>query len=131
MSKINLELFLKDCELISFEYKRDGNLVFEFTEEVDGYICLGSRTARIKGKSCAIDVRDLECGEHIPRLILEDMTIDLVKIRNENGAIYPKEREACEIGDLSLRERRLKRRTDELELRLEILEKKVFGTSIF
>ena len=131
MSKINLELFGRDPELISFEYKRDGTLVFEFTEDQDGYICLGKRTARIKGKSCAIDVRDLECGEHTPRLILEDMTVDLVKIQNENGAIHPKEHEIGEIGELSLRERRLARRVEELEDRLEILEKKVFGTSIF
>ena len=131
MSRIKLELFGRECELISYEYKKDGSLVFEFTEDQDGYICLGKHTARIKGKNTAIDVRDLRCGEHIPRLVLEEMTIDLVKIQNENGAIYPKDHEISEIGDVSLRERRLARQVNELEERLEKLEKKVFGTSIF
>ena len=131
MSKINLELFNRECELIDFEYKKDGMLIFEFTEGYDGYILLGKHTARIKGKNCAIDVRDLECGEHIPRLILEDATIDLTKIKNENGAIYPKEHSIREIGEISLRERRLERRIDRLENRLETLENKVFGSSIF
>ena len=131
MSKINLELFGRDCELITFEYKKDSELIFEFTESYDGSLLLGKHTARIKGKKCAIDIRDLECGEHIPRLILEDATIDLVTIKNENGAVYPKEHSVREIGEISLRERRLARRADELEKRLEKIEKKVFGTSIF
>ena len=131
MSKISLELFGRDCEIVSFEYKKNSMLLFEFTEELDGYILLGRHTARLKGRGCAVDVRDLEDGEHIPRLILEDATVDLPKIKNENGIIIPTERGIAEIGDISLRERRLCRRVNELEARLDELSKKVFGAKIF
>ena len=131
MGKLSLELFGRDCEILSFEYKKEGVLLFEFTEELDGYIHLGKQIARIKGSTCAVDVRLLEDGEHIPRLILTDMTVDLPRIKNENGMILPVEREVKEIGDISLRERRLCRRVNELEARLDEISKKVFGTSIF
>ena len=131
MSKISLELFGRDCEVTAFEYMKDGMLVFEFAEELDGYIQLGRHAVRFKGKKCAVNVRDLEGGEHIPRLILTDATVDLPRLVNENGAIYPAECSVSEIGGLSLRERRLCRRVNELEARLDEISKKVFGTTIF
>lgn len=131
MSKISLELFDRAAEVISFEDEKAAALIFEFDKELDGYLLLGKVTAKIKGKSCALDVRNLEFGEHIPYLILEDATIDLPKIKNENGAIFPVEPGISEIGNISLRERRLDRRVNELEARLDEISKKVFGTSIF
>ena len=131
MGKISLELFDKCCEIISFEYKKDYVLVFRFDRELDGYVHLGNHATRLKGRSCAVDIRDLAEGEHIPRLILEDMTIDLPRITNKNGIIAPKEHQTEEIGDVSLRERRLCRRVDELEARLDEITKKVFGSKIF
>ena len=131
MSKINLELFGRNSEILSFEYKKENYLRFEFTEDICGYINLGRVTARLIDGKCAVDVQNLECGDHIPRLILTDMTIDLPAIRNENGAIYPREHNLQEIGELSLRERRLCRRVNELEKRLEEISKKVFGSKIF
>ena len=131
MGKINLELFGRDCEILSYEYKKADFLRFEFTEELSGYIQLGKSTARINGKTCDVDVRELPAGEHTPRLILEDMTIDLPRLKNEYGSIYPLKHTVEEIGELSLRERRLCRRVNELEARLEEISEKVFGTTIF
>ena len=131
MGKISLELFDDGCELISFEYKKENSLTLEFTEELDGYISLGSHHARLKGKSCHIEVRDLAEGEHTPRLILRDKRIDLPKMVNESGAIYPKEHSLTEIGQVSLRERRLGRRVAELEKELLEIKNKVFGSRIF
>ena len=131
MGKISLELFDEGCEMLSFEYKKDSTLTFEFTEELDGYISLGSHSARLKGSCCSVEVRDLIDGEHKPRLILRDRTVDLPLVVNENGAIYPRERSVTEIGDISLRERRLKRRLDMMEAELIELKNKVFGTKIF
>ena len=131
MGKIVLELFGRDAEVISFEYRKENFLTFEFTDELRGHLQFGTRTVKIIGNSCAVDVRDLPTGEHIPRLILEDMTLDLPKITNENGAIYPSEHTLKEIGGLSLRERRLCRRVNELEARLEEISNKVFGSKIF
>ena len=131
MGKITLELFGRDCEIISYEYKKDDILCFEFTEELSGYIQLDNRVEKLNGKSCLINIRELPVGEHTPRLILEDMTLDLPSLTNENGAIYPSPHTVEEIGSLSLRERRLCRRVNELEGRLEKIENKVFGARIF
>lgn len=131
MGKISLELFGDCCEALSFDYKKEDSLTFEFTEELDGYITLGSHSARLKGKSCKVEVRDLADGEHTPRLILREKKIDLPVTVNENGAIYPKEHALSEIGEISLRERRLMRRVDRLEKELNEIRKKVFGSKIF
>ena len=131
MGKITLELFGRDCEILSYEYKKDNFLTFEFTEELTGYVQLGKSTARLKGKSCAIDLRELPNGEHTPMLILSDMVIDLPKLTNEYCVICPADHTVEEIGTLSLRERRLCQRVNELEARLEEISKKVFGSRIF
>ena len=131
MGKIILELFGRDCEIVSYEYKKENYLTFEFTEELDGHLVLGRSTEKLKGKSCTVNIKELADGEHIPRLILKDMTIDLPKLINEYGIIYPAEHSLNEIGEISLRERRLSRRVTELEARLEEISKKVFGSTIF
>ena len=131
MGKIILELFDREPEIISYEYKKEDFLCFEFTEKLSGYVQLDKRIEKLNGNSCLIDVRELPVGEHTPRLILEDITLDLPSLINENGAIYPSPHTLEEIGCLSLRERRLCRRVNELEERLTKIENKVFGTSIF
>ena len=131
MGKISLELFGDTCEMLSFEYKKEATLSFEFTEELDGYIALGGHSARLHGKSCSVEVRDLAEGEHTPRLVLRDKTVDLPGVVNENGAIYPREHSISELGNISLRERRLQRRVDQLERELTKLKNKDFGTVIF
>lgn len=131
MSKISLELFGRDCEITAFEYTKNCMLVFEFTEAIDGYIQLGAHVAKFRGKECAVSLLNLNDGEHTPRLILMDSTVDLPVIIYENGVIYPKEHATKEIGELSLRERRLCRRVNELEERLDEISKKVFGSTIF
>ena len=131
MSKIKLELFDKNVEITSFEYEKEYDLHFEFATDTKGYIILDGRCGQIHGKSCCVDVRELSEGEHIPRLILEEATVDLPKIINEHGLIYPSEHTLGEIGEISLRERRLCRRINELEEKFEQISKKVYGTTIF
>ena len=111
--------------------EKSSHLLFEFSEKIKGYLLIGDICTEIDGNSCAVDVRGLKVGEYNPILILEDYTVDLPKIKNENGAILPKGHSIDEIAEVSLRERRLSRRVDELEERLEKINKKVFGTSIF
>ena len=131
MGKIVLELFDRDCEMVSYEYKKENTLTFEFTEAMEGYIQLDGSITRLIGKSCAVNVRELKDGEHTPRLILENMTLDLPKIIKENGVISPAEHSLGEIGDISLRERRLLERVKKLESHVEEISKKVFGSKIF
>ena len=131
MSKINIELFESDAELISFKQNGERSLVFDFSTMLDGYISLGTLTSRICGTSCAIDIRRLDDGEYTPHLILADRTLDLPKIKMQYGIIMPLEPDTDFVTKLSLRERRLKKRVDELEKKLEELTKKVSGTPLF
>ena len=131
MSKICLELFDKNCEITSFEYKNDNSLLFEFTEKLEGYIKLGSQASRFSGKCCRVNLEGLAEGEYVTHLILENETVNLPKIKNECGVIIPTEHTVAEIGDLSLRERRLCKRVSELEKKLEEISKKVYGSTIF
>ena len=131
MSKIIIECFGKEAELISFSQNGDQAVVLEFTEEYDGYISLDSITARIKGSSCALDTRRLGDGEYTPRLILSDRTVDLPRLKKQLGTISPMEPERPYVVALSLRERKLCQRVDLLEKRLEEISKKICGSGLF
>ena len=131
MSKIKLEIFKNSAETVSFIPERSKYLGVEFTEAVDGYVIIGSQSVRIQGNSCELDVRALPDGEYIPRLILENQTIDLPPLIKECGLIIEKARSLGEIGELSLRERRLNRRVERLEEKLKEISDKIYGTTIF
>lgn len=131
MSKIKLEIFDREVEVVSYLPERSRAFIIEFTEATDGYIVMGGQTVRIKGKECAVDIRAIKDGEHQPRLVLEDKTIDLPVIIKDLGIVRPKEREINEIGELSLREKRLMRRVSELEKRLDKISEMVYGRTIF
>lgn len=131
MSRMNIELFGRDAELIS--YKQDGEraLMLDFGTELDGYISLGSITARIRGISCALDTRRLADGEYIPHLILADRTVDLPRVKLQHGILAPTEPDTSYLTRLSLRERRLSERVEKLEERLEEITERITGSSLF
>lgn len=131
MSKIRIELFGNEAELISFKQDGGDSLVMEFGEEYDGYLSIGKLTARIKGATCALDTRRLADGEYTPRLILTDMTVDLPRIKKYCGIITPPDPELPYVHKLSLRERRLSSRVAELEKKVEEITEKVWGSSLF
>ncbi|MBR5144656.1 MAG: hypothetical protein IKW53_06360 [Clostridia bacterium] len=131
MSKINIELFGRESELVAFSQDGIKSLVIEFNEELDGYVALGKVTARIRGRGCAIDLRNLPDGEYTPHLILSDKTLDLPEVRLHCGIITPSEPEVAYTTRLSLRERRLRERVDMLEKRLDEITKRITGSSIF
>ncbi len=131
MSKLKIECFGNDAELISFINESGPDLVIEFVEEVDGYVSLGNQAVKIMGKKCVLDKRKIPDGEHIPHLVLSDKTLDLPKLKKLYGSIEPAAHDIREIGELSLRERYLNRRVSLLEKQIEELTKKVYGSSLF
>ncbi|MBO7195842.1 MAG: hypothetical protein J6V80_00735 [Clostridia bacterium] len=131
MSKIRIECFGNEAELISFSQDGERTLQIDLGGEYDGYISIGRLTSRIKGASCSMDMRGLEDGEYTPRLIVADMTVDLPKIQKQYGIITPTEPELPYTLALSLRERRLRERVDRLEKRLEELTKRIEGERLF
>lgn len=131
MSKMNVQCFGRNSELVSFKEDTEKMLVFEFPEEYDGYLSLGEITAKIKGKSCAVDTRRLADGEYTPHLILADVTVDLPKLKKQYGSITPTSPRLDEINSISLRERQLNERVSKLEKRIEKISEKVYGSSLF
>ena len=131
MSKIVIECFGDEAQLITFTRDGEPNLVIELGEEYDGYISMGNCGARIKGASCALDTRRLADGEYTPRLILDEGTILLPGLIKQHGIISPKEPDVDYIRALSLRERRLNARVDTLENELKEIKNKVMGTRLF
>lgn len=131
MSKVIIERFGRECEVVSFKQDPESSLIVEMTEDTEGYINLGSQTVRLKGRSCIIDARGLKDGEHTPHLILSDMTLDLPKIKKQCGIITVAERESDFLTRLSLREHRLSNRVEMLEKRLEEITEKVWGAGLF
>lgn len=131
MSRILIECFGKEAELISFKQDGESAIAMEFGREYDGYVVLGSTTARIKGALCALDTRRLEDGEYTPHLVLTDMTVDLPKIRKQYGIITPVEPDTQYLVALSLRERELRERVEKLEGRVLELTQKIEGARLF
>lgn len=130
MSKMKIELYGRNAELCSFE-EGGGSLCFSFDSEQNGYISLGTLTSRIKGTDCTLDTRGLRDGEYIPHLILADMTVNLPRMKIQHGIASPAESDDSDTGNLSLRERRLTKRVDALEERVEELYRKIAGSSLF
>lgn len=131
MSKINIEILGRDAEQVSYTQDGEPMLVLEFTEELDGYVALGSTTARIKGSQCTLNIRQLSDGEYIPHLILENKTIDLPRIALSCGIITPTEPQIPYTTRLSTRVKQLTRRLDGLEKRLDEITKRIVGNGIF
>ena len=131
MSKIKIECFEHESELVGFESDYENSLVFEFSGEQDGYISLGNLTAKFTGRVCEMDIRTLYDGEHTPHLILLDRIIDLPRLKKEYGAVSMVDPSISEIRDISLREKRLLSRVEALESKMEEISKKVFGSKLF
>lgn len=131
MSKIKIECFENEAELVSFTQDGERTVQLDLSGEYDGYISIGRLTARVKGAVCAIDIRSLEDGEYTPHLILQGRTVDLPRIKKQFGIITPIEPELPYAMAISLRERKLAERVTRLEERLEELITKVEGTRLF
>ena len=131
MSKFIIECFDKVSELCDFVQDNEACPTFQFTAEYDGYLCLGSKTVRIKGKDCVVDVRGLEDGEYTPRLALRDRTIDLPKLRKQYGSLTPIDPSIEDIRKISLLERQLCQRVMALENEMREIARKVYGSILF
>lgn len=131
MSKMSIEIFGYDAELISHTEDGGEGLILTFASELDGYVSLANVTVRIKGASCAIDTRRIPDGEYTPHLILKDCTLNLPDIKIQYGVISPIEPDISYLRKLSIRERRLSERVESLEKKLEEINKKVVGSSLF
>ena len=124
MNIIKLEIFKNEAECLSFSSSKGAGLTFDFGTEIDGFVTVGSITRSVSEGLCTLDSRILADGEYEPTLILDRKTVRLPKIVKRGEQIRLAGFTDDCIRRLSLRERRLARRVEELEqLVFEISER--------
>lgn len=131
MTSFKIECFDNTAELIDHYGSGGKSLEIIFTEEVSGYILFGHLARRIEGKSLILDVSRMPDGEYLPRLVTEGGTIDLPALKKELGVIRPVEYGVEEIRLLRIANKRMDARIASLERKIESIEKKIWGESIF
>lgn len=131
MSKIRLEIFDREVEILSYEHRAGESLLIEFANNIEGYVLLGGHIARVENGQCSLKTDWLEYGEHTPRLVLQEVTLDLPRLIKKGDSVFLSVHGPEDIGDLFIREQRLRRRVDEQEKMLKEISKRVFGTTIF
>ena len=131
MSKIKLERFGDECELIGFDKCEDGYITFLFIELTDGFISIGHVVSRVVSGVCRFDARLIPNGVHEPRLILTDRVILLPKIIKSAHSVVAADCDSEYVREISLRERRLSERVKELESEIEKLRERIYGSRIF
>ena len=131
MSKIRIECFGGEAELLSFE--SDGNYIADisFSEAYDGFISIENILTRVSRGVCALDTRLISDGEYEPTLILEHGTVKLPRLKKCAKLLRPAECDSDYVRRISLRERRLTERVKTLEAEILKISKSVFGTTIF
>ena len=123
-------LFDGEGELTDYQRGKGYETVFTFPKEVNGFLTLGDVSLRVKdGRGC-IDMRLLEDGAHIPKLIEKDRQISLPGIRKQGRIIEPAECGSDYVRRISLRERALAERVLLLEDAVSMLYEKVYGKSV-
>ena len=131
MNKMIIECFEKESEMVSF-YPGVGCLIsLTFTEPTEGYISIDYKTEKIIDNSCLIDLTRFPDGEHTPVLTTEDRLILLPSITKEGNKIIPTDYQIVFMRKLSLHQKRSELRLQNLEKRIEEIEKKITGRTIF
>ncbi len=131
MNKMTLEIIGDGCEMISFDGDGGGIVSLEFSEEVEGYICLAHLAVRIEGTAKLIDMSRLPDGEYSPVLVTEEKKIDLPKIKKAAGNLHPMPYGISHLATVSKMTRRNGEKISALEERVDELEKLIKGASIF
>ena len=131
MNVLTYEVFDSCAELAKCELHGGYDLKMVFNTIGEGFIKIGSHTARIASGECNLDLRLVDDGEFEPLVITRERTLKLPKIKK-----HAKQIDLCgaEIGfvlELSLRERRLEEKVKALEEDILRLRELIIGKSIF
>ena len=97
----------------------------------EGLAELSGVAKRLTDGKCDFDLRALPDGELSLRLLLENEVLNLPTVTKSGRHITPTECKSDYLRAISVRERRLEESLSELKKELEMLKKKVYGSSIF
>ena len=128
MSKIKYELFGCDAEISAFETDAATELLLDFGRSLEGLVSIENVVSRVTGGVCRFDSRLVDQGEHTPMLILKDKVITLPGIVKAGGKMRPALCTDEYTRNVSIRERRLSLRVEELEKAIKLLENKITRT---
>ena len=131
MNVFNLKLYGDECELLSFSAEGGYLSELRFGEAIDGFLTLGGITVRVRDGIATVDQRLVGEGEDIPTLILKNRRITLPPVIKRGADLFPAAPTPEYIRAISLRERELSLRVDQLSELCGKLYDKVYGTTIF
>ena len=131
MSRLTIELYDLEAEVVTFREDSSELLEIVFTDPCDGFVTAGGITSRVKDGRCVFDLRLMDDGETEPVLILREGRFKLPPINKQSGSIALAHPGLDYIVRLSQKERMLSKRVEELEKRIEELSKSITGVSIF
>lgn len=130
MSKISFEIYEKEVEVVGYLSNSEYELMLEFTKAEPGFVRIGELAERLEGGVCTFDLRLLDNGEYTPELFLNDRRIALPKIQKTGYLIEINDCTSDYIRAASQRERMLETTVRLLEEKIEVLDERVFGTTI-
>ena len=129
-TEIGISLYGDECELSS--YKRGGlNLLFIFEDPVNGYITVDNLVTTVRDGRGRFDARLLTRGEYEPKLITDGRMIPLPRLRKSDRGVFPEPPAESYIRAVSIRERELERKVEDLTMLVSRLQDSVFGKTIF
>lgn len=129
-TEISIAIYGDECELSS--YKRGGlNLSFIFDGSVNGYITVDNLVTTVRDGVGRFDARLLSGGDYEPRLICDGRMIALPSIRKTDRCVFPIPPSDGYIRAVSIRERELERKVEDLTMLVSRLQDSVFGKTIF
>ncbi len=130
MSKIVLDFFEGEAEIVEFDNAAKRVLEFVLPAETDGFISIDGIAAKVSEGRCIVDARLFDNGKYTPVLIQRNSKSTLPAIVKNSEGIFPLESGSEYIRKLSIRERELRKKVKALEEKIEKIYKSVYGESI-
>jgi hypothetical protein len=129
MSKIYIELYDNGAEITAVREGEKNRSELIFDPVCDGFVSIGGIAARVVGGHCSFDTRLIDDGEVTPMLIEKDKRRILPRMKKNSSSLLPAEPEYAR--QISLRERKLEEKVKALEIQVQELVAKVYGTKLF
>ena len=131
MSKIVIDIFDGEAEIIEQSADGGSTLEFVFPSDTDGFVSIDAIASVIKDGRCVIDGGLLDNGKYTPVLITPNSRHPMPPIVKNSEGFFAAECSSEYVRRLSARERALEKRVRALEEKCEKMYKSIYGEFIF